>query len=281
LRRFFDRMEYMTKRLVKKYYSEFGIKEWKRLVKDPYHQLEFDTTMHFLKKYLPDKGIILDAGGGPGRYTVGLTKLGYSVILFDLTPELLQIAKNKIKKEGIQDRVKQVLQGSIDDLSMFKDNYFDAVICLGGPLSNLVNKNQREKAINELIRVTKKNAPIFISVIGRLALLVGQLVRFPKEIETKKVCQRVRDSGNYLGDGFAPCHFYLPEDLKESLEKRKIKILQMVGLEGLSTWHQKETNRLFKKNPKAWKIWWETHLKTCTHPSIVGISEHFLVIGKK
>jgi len=51
----------MTKKLVKKYYTEYGIKEWRRLAKDPYHRLEFDTTMHFLKKYLPKKGLILDA----------------------------------------------------------------------------------------------------------------------------------------------------------------------------------------------------------------------------
>ena len=50
-----------------------------RLIKDPYHQLELDTTLHFLKKHLPKKGLILDAGGGPGRYTIELAKQGYSL----------------------------------------------------------------------------------------------------------------------------------------------------------------------------------------------------------
>lgn len=272
----------MTKKLVKKYYQEYGIREWKRLTQDPYHKLEFNTTLHFLKKYLPKKGLILDAGGGPGRYTIELAKLGYNVVLVDLTPKLLEIAKREIKKARVQNKVKEIREGSIDNLSMFEDNTFDAVICLGGTLSHLVNKAQREKAIDELIRVTKKNAPFFISVIGRLAVLVGELVRFPKEIEIKEVFQRVRDTGDYLGGyGFAPCHLYLPEELEESLEKRKIKVLQIVGLEGLATYHPRETNRLFKKYPKAWKIWRETHLKTCTHSTAVGISEHFMVICKK
>ncbi len=272
----------MSKKLVKKFYTEYGIKEWRRLTKDPYHRLEFDTTMHFLKKYLPKKGLILDAGGGPGRYTIELAKLGYDVILFDLTPKLLEIAKRRIKREKVHGRVKQIIQGSIDDLSMFKNNTFDAVISLGGALSHIVNKTQREKAIDELIRVTKRNAPIFVSVIGRLAVLVSELIRFPEEIEIKKVFQRVRDTGDYLGGyGFAPCHFYLPDELRKSFAKRKIKILEMVGLEGLSTGHPKETNRLFKKYPKAWKVWLETHFKTCTHPNVVGISEHFMIICKK
>jgi 2-polyprenyl-3-methyl-5-hydroxy-6-metoxy-1,4-benzoquinol methylase len=99
-------IDIMTKKLVKKYYVELGIKEWKRLVKDPYHRLEFDTTMHFLKKYLPKKGLILDAGGGPGRYAIELAKLGYDIVLLDLTPELLEIAKRRIKKEKVQNKVK-------------------------------------------------------------------------------------------------------------------------------------------------------------------------------
>lgn len=273
---------FMTKKLVEKYYGEYGIKEWRRLAKDPYHRLEFDTTIHFLKKYLPKKGLILDAGGGPGRYTIELAKAGYDVVLLDLTPKLLEIAKRKIKKEKVQNKVKQILQGSIDNLSMFEDNTFDAVICLGGVLSHIVNKKQREKAIDELIRVAKKDAPIFISVIGRLAVLVGDLIESPEKIEIKKNFRKARDTGDYLGGyGFAPCHFYLPEELEESLKKRKVKILEMVGLEGFSAHHRKETNRLFKKYPKAWKIWWEMHLKTCTHPSVVGISEHFMIICKK
>jgi len=44
--------------------------------------------------------LILDAGGGPGRYTIDLAKLGYDVILLDLTPRLLRIAKRKIRREG-------------------------------------------------------------------------------------------------------------------------------------------------------------------------------------
>jgi len=268
--------------LVKKYYSQQDLKEWRRLVRDAYHRLEFDTTMHFLRKYLPEKGLILDAGGGPGRYTIELTKLGYNVILLDLSPEMLEIAKKQVKKAKVQHKVKQIILGSVDNLSMFEDNAFDAVICFGGALSHIVNETQREKAIDELIRVAKEDAPIFVSVIGRLAVLVTELIRLPKEIEIEEVFQSIRDTGDYHGGyGFAPCHFYLPEELKATLEKRKVRVLEIAGLEGLASSHIKETNRLSKHYPKAWKIWWETHLKTCTHPTALGISEHFLIVCKK
>lgn len=267
---------------MKKYYSEQGRREWRRLARDSYHKLEFDTTRHFIEKYLPKKkGLVLDAGGGPGRYTIELAKLGYEVVLLDLSSDMLKIAEQQIKKSGVQEKVRQIVQGSIDDLSMFNNETFDGVVCLGGPLSHIVERVRREKAIDELTRIAKKGSPIFVSVIGRLAVLVNELVHFPKEIELE-IFSRIRDTGDYYGGyGFAPCHFYLPEELSKSLEKKGIRVLEMVGLEGLASGHPKETNRLARKQPKAWRIWCETHFKTCTDLTSVGISEHFMAICRK
>lgn len=125
-------MDVLSGELVKKYYTDLDEGEWNRLMKHPYNRLEFDTTMHFLMKYLPDKGLVLDAGGGPGRYAVELAKLGYDVVLLDFTPRMLEIALDRIREAGVEDRVKQVLEGSVEDLSMFDSDSFDAVLCLGG-----------------------------------------------------------------------------------------------------------------------------------------------------
>jgi SAM-dependent methyltransferase len=274
-------VNHTAERMVKEYYSGMGIREWKRLVGNPYRRLEFDTTMYYLRKCLPKQGHVLDAGGGPGRYTIELARLGYDVTLLDLTPELLKIAKRQVRKARVETKVRQITQGVIYDLSQFRDDTFDAVICLGAPLSHVVNRVKREKAIDELLRVAKKRAPIFVSVIGRPAVLVTELVRLPHEIELD-IFPKMRDTGDYHGGyGFAPCHFYTPSEIKESFEKRGVDIVEMVGLEGLASGHPKETNRLFKKYPNAWKIWWQTHLKTCTDQVSVGISEHFLIIGRK
>ena len=39
--------------IVKDYYTIQVRKEWRRLVRDPYHRLEFETTLRFLERYLP------------------------------------------------------------------------------------------------------------------------------------------------------------------------------------------------------------------------------------
>jgi S-adenosylmethionine-dependent methyltransferase len=82
-----------TRKLVKEYYAKQARSEWHRLQQDPYHQIEFIITTHFLEKYLPKHGLILNAGRGPGRYTIELARRGYDVVLLDFVPEMLKVAK--------------------------------------------------------------------------------------------------------------------------------------------------------------------------------------------
>ena len=269
------------KEKVRNYYAECGLQEWERLSRDPYRRLEFDTTMYLLKQYLPKEGMILDAGGGPGRYTIELAKLGYHVVLLDLAPEMLEIAREKIVKAEVKERVKEILQGSIDDLSMFRDDTFEAVICLGGALSHLVIGQQRQKAVGELVRVAKPGALIFISVIGKLAVCMNTVVFLWPELDSApEVYREYTSTGDYFGGfGFTPAHFYTPEEL-ESEFKEKTEVLEMVGLEGMFSTHQKEYNEVYERE-KYREILRETHLMTCKHPSFVGISEHFMMICRK
>jgi SAM-dependent methyltransferase len=268
-------------RSVKKYYTGYVQNEWARLQADPYHRLEFDTTLVFLQRHLPKSGMILDAGGGPGRYTIELAREGYNVVLLDYTPANLRFAKKQIEKERVGSRVKGIVEGSIVDLSRFSDNTFDAVICLGGPLSHVIEEDDRRKAISELIRVARNHSPIFISVMGRLSVLAIELIEYQDEIQSP-LFRRIRDDGDYLGErAFTKCHFFLPEELKDCVEKTShVEVLEMAGLEGIGSCHADEVNRL-AKNTRSWKAWLETHHRTCTHPSVVGISEHMLLVCRK
>jgi SAM-dependent methyltransferase len=270
----------MSTALVRDYYSTQVLKEWRRLIRDAYHRLELDTTLHFLEKYLPKTGSILDAGCGPGRYTLELAGRGYALSAFDLTPGNLDFARRQVKKAGLVPNVGEFREGTITDLSFWADNTFDGVICLGGPLSHLIDQNDREKAIRELIRVAKPAAPIFVSVMSRLSVLVVELMNFQHEIgaETHRcIC----NTGNIDGStGFTACHFFLPEELRRAFENLPVTILDMVGLEGLGSNHARKINQL-AKDKQRWADWLVTHYETCTQPAVVGLSEHMLIAVSK
>jgi SAM-dependent methyltransferase len=243
-----------VERMVKEWFAKTASHEWRRLRRSPYHQIEYIVTMHFLEKYLPPKGFVLDAGGGPGRYAIALAERGYDVVLLDLVPEMLKIARSQVKRAHVQERIRQVVEGSIEDLSVFADESFDAVLCLGGALGHLLDVKRRERAAAELVRVARREAPLFISVIGRIGLVKSMLVRFAHEMEYTRHHLEV---GDYMpglqGKGFTAAHWFLPEELSCLFEKQNVEVLEMAGLEGLSSHHERETNRLYKDQEK-WKI---------------------------
>ena len=115
-----------------------------------------------LKNYLPkDKDAkILDAGGGTGRMTLPLANLGYQVTLSDLSPGMLAVAKEKLQKEGLLDRV-NIKEADLASLP-FNDETFDFVIRLHGAFSY----PNSLKAAKELTRVTKKGGKIIVDALS-------------------------------------------------------------------------------------------------------------------
>ncbi|HEX9091726.1 MAG TPA: class I SAM-dependent methyltransferase, partial [Anaerolineales bacterium] len=205
---------------------------------------------------------------------------GYDVVLLDATQANLDFAMRQVKRRKLQKRVERVVQGSIVDLSQFSDASFDAVLCTGGPLSHVLDPLQRATAISELIRVVKPGALLFVSVISRFGTIQEILTVFPPEL-TMPHYDLLLDTGDYFGGhGFTAAHFFLPEELKQAFTRPDVRILDMVGLEGVASQHHKELNRM-AKDTKLFEAWMHTHFQTCTHPSVVGMSEHMLIICRK
>jgi 2-polyprenyl-3-methyl-5-hydroxy-6-metoxy-1,4-benzoquinol methylase len=274
--------------VVRKWYDAKAECEWGRLFQDAYHKLEYIVHMHFLERYLPPRGFILDAGGGPGRYTIELAKKGYEIALLDLSLKCLRIAKREIEKAEVKDRVTGIMEGTITNMSMFEDELFDGVICLG-PLSHLIDKDERERAASELVRICKKHAPLFVSVINRYGVFRTILQRLPNEILDPSHAElfeygihRAHKHPHKGGKGFSTvdAYFFHPNELKELFESIGVQTLDMATCEGLSSHLQEETNKIYS-DPVKWGKWIEIILQTCNDPYILGLGEHLLYIGKK
>jgi len=272
--------------IVKEFYDKIAEGEWKRLTQDAYHRLELIVTKHFLEKYLPKTGLVLDAGGGPGRYTVELAKKGYDVVLLDLSPKCLELARRKIARARVGNRVRQVVEGSVADLSMFQAEQFDAVLCLG-PFSHLIEERDRGRAAGEVVRIAKRGAPLFISVIGLHGVFRTVLQRLPHELtEPSHEELFVRGVHRYHGilhkgeRGFPDAYFWHPKQLKELFENKGVETVEMATCEGLSSHLQGPTNKLYRDKEK-WAKWTQLILRTCTDSTLLGMGEHFLYVGRK
>lgn len=276
---------------VRDFYNGCADKEYLRTRKDAAHMLEFQTTEHFYKKYLKKGMKILDAGGGPGRYTVDLAKQGYHMTLLDISDKELEVAKRKIKQHRVSKNVDSVDLGSITDLP-YKNNSFDMVLCLGGPVSHLCTEQDRKQAIKELVRVAKPGAPIFISVMNRPAVLNLCVRDFQRYIKTdtdkqKRIFWKEQFEIANLGDdnSFCGCsyaHFFWPNELKDLVlnTAKNTKLLHMVALEWLNQNTHDEFNKI-SKNKSYYKKWLDLHFNVCEHPDMLGLSAHIMIVVQK
>ena len=54
----------------RKFYNHYGEKEWGRLERSAYGRLEAVTHNDFLERYVKPGSRVLDAGSGPGRFSI-------------------------------------------------------------------------------------------------------------------------------------------------------------------------------------------------------------------
>ncbi len=153
-------------------------------------QLEFFTTMEYIHKYAKKGSKVLEIGAGTGRYSVTLAKEGMNVTSVELSKKHLDILRGKCN--GLSNI--ESFQGDAIDLSRFADNTFDVTLSFG-PMYHLYDKDEIHKAINEAIRVTKKDGIILFAFISVYAIMYanylygnwgeGQEENFTKDYEIR------------------------------------------------------------------------------------------------
>lgn len=116
---------------------------------------DYDTDVKFLdglfKKYRCRR--IIDIGCGTGNHAIRLSTLGYEVTAVDVSPEMLKIAKSKVK-----DRKIQIRQGDMKRLgSIFPEERFDGAISLGHVFYHLSTNKEAKVFLKGVRKIMKRN----------------------------------------------------------------------------------------------------------------------------
>jgi ubiquinone/menaquinone biosynthesis C-methylase UbiE len=154
------------------FYDEYGEQEWTRFDdgRTPRPSLE----VHFaqLRRFVSSGDRVLEIGAGPGRFTIELARIGADITVADLSPGQLELNRQRIAAEGLADRVVESVVADVVDLGRWSNDTFDATVCFGGPLSYILDG--AERAVAELVRVTKPGGHVLVSVMS----LVGAVTHF-------------------------------------------------------------------------------------------------------
>ncbi len=271
------------------FYDEYGEREWERLERDFFHRLEWEGTVEYLERYLPDSGHVLDVGGAAGRYTVWLAEQGYEVTLVDLSERQLDLAREQVGERELDARV-TVEKGDVRDLAFDADS-FDATLCLGGPVSHVVDADERETAVGELRRVTRPGGPVFVSVMGRLSAVLTTVhhtgrERFEAGAADYPILPDLVESGDYTGErcaehdvepAMADCHFFRADELEELLEAGGLTVETLAALEGVASTRRDEFDGLDDDRRRVVR---EVNDQLREDRSVVDLSSHMLGVAR-
>ena len=145
------------------YFDELGEGEWTRFERGitPEPSIAIHTQM--LEGYVRPGDRVLDAGCGPGRFTLELLRLGAHVTALDISPGQLELLRARVPDI-------EAVVGDITDLSRFAGDTFDVTVCFGGPLSYVLDR--ADHAVGELARVTRPGGHVLVSVMGLAGIVL-------------------------------------------------------------------------------------------------------------
>jgi len=153
--------KYQVKQQWQKIWSEKSLTEKTKLI----DLCNSSEKLPYFLKWLPHKGLILEAGCGAGQWVIYLNKLGYNLIGIDIVSEIITFAKRQFSE--FNDRF---FEGNILKLD-FPDNTFDAYISLG-VIEHFLEGPQQ--AIIEMKRVLKPNgiAIVYVPLFNYFCMLM-------------------------------------------------------------------------------------------------------------
>lgn len=195
------------------FFDEYGEQEWARFENGRTPSPSLTTHIRMLEGYVRPGDRVLDAGAGPGRFTLEMLRLGAHVTALDISPGQLELLQARVPDV-------EALVGDITDLSRFGDDSFDVVVCFGGPLSYVTDRADR--AVAELARVTRPGGHVLVSVMSfagtaiHYASIIVDLARRDGTARSLEIA-RTGFLPEAEGYGHLAMRLYLWEELEELL----------------------------------------------------------------
>lgn len=239
-------------------------------------ELEFLTTIEAIAPYLKKKSIIADIGAGTGKYSFYFSQKGYKTTAVDIVPKHVEIMRQRKKDSG--DQSIEILKGDARKLSSLQDSSFDLVMCLG-PFYHLRKADDRFKCLEECKRITRHKGIIAVSYINKYFTVLGSL---KCQIDPGKSIETVLDENFKFKpklDEFADISYFCsPENIEKQIKSSGLKIVDHLGLDGPFNFI---TNEIERMNEKQLKNFYKYHKLTCRERTILGYSNHGMVLCRK
>jgi len=251
--------------------------EESRLTTDNARKVEFITTVRVIDGLLPQNAKILDCAAGTGIYSFYLAERGYDMTALDITPRHVELMKKELEGKPY---AMDIALNDARYLGTFSDASFDAVLCMG-PLYHLTEESERQQCLNECFRVLKKGGLLISAYINRFFVISLITTNDFKYLEQDFIDNLVK-TGTLKSDDpmcfWTDAYFDTPKTIENTYNNLDIEIVDHVATDGMSIFLREKINKM---NEKEFGAWCDYHYLTCREKSMMGISNHGLIVGKK
>ena len=253
------------------FYDEYGEREWVRFDSRPMDRVSLEVHRRLLREFVQAGDRVLDAGAGPGRFTLELADIDARVVAGDISPRQLELHREKTA--AVEASVERRLVLDIVDLGQFEDGEFDAVVCYGGPLSYVLD--EADRALAELLRVTRSGGRVLLSVMSLLGSMRAFFAFFPELIEEfgwQRAVGDVVETGNLPADinhGHV-CRLYRWRELESLLGRHPCRVLVASAANFISAGNDAWDDRFL-----------EVEIAACREPGALDGGTHIVAVVER
>ena len=246
-------------------------------------QLELARMQELIRRFLPaPPGVVLDVGGGPGRYSCWLAERGYDVHLIDPVEKHVRQAR---QASGSQSEHPLASANLGDARSLdHGDGSADAVLLMG-PLYHLTDRNDRLSALSEARRVLKPGGLLIAKAVNRFASLLSGLI--DSNIDDPNfipILRRDLEEGQHRGHPagvgyFTTAFFHRPEELEAEVLEVGFDELGLYAVQGPGLLATDLEGRMSDPAKRAQLL--DLIRAVEQEPTLLGVSTHLVVAATK
>jgi SAM-dependent methyltransferase len=232
-------------------------------------------TIAAIRRHLPAGSQLIDLGCGPGTDAETLASEGYTVTAIDGSPRMVDEARYRIRRAGLDHRV-AVHHLAIEQLDRLSIGQVDCVYSDFGPLNCTDNL---ELAAQLVARRVRAGGLVIASVIGRLCPWELALYAARGDLERATVRFARGRVPVPLNDHTVWTRYYLPAEFERPFRAAGFR---RVALRGLGLFVPPPYLQAYAiRHPSVIRALWHVDDRVGAWPGLRNAGDHFLVVLRK